>query len=123
MYYLFIYLDYNPLVMYRCTVVLLLAFATALCQLPYDYYHVLHLPHDPPLHPVLHKAPRTDFSCASRTRGYYADVHTGCQAYHFCWRHRLVSTDLCANGTLFNEQFQVCDHFYNVRCGSPYIDL
>ncbi|CAH0697990.1 unnamed protein product [Spodoptera exigua] len=44
-------------------------------------------------------------------------------AFHYCWRQHLVSTELCANGTLFNEQFQVCDHFYNVRCGSPYEDL
>ncbi|KAM3956149.1 U-scoloptoxin(01)-Cw1a [Aphomia sociella] len=109
--------------MLRSIVVFLLALAAALSQLPYDYYHELHLPHDPPLYPVLVKAPSTDFTCVGRTKGYYADVHTGCQVYHFCWRQRLVSTDLCANGTLFNEQFQVCDHFYNVRCGSPYIDL
>ncbi|XP_063391629.1 uncharacterized protein LOC134677103 [Cydia fagiglandana] len=144
--------------------------ALSTCQVPIDfaYYHDLHLPHSPPLHPTLardtihtvfscqgrargyyadldtgcqvryhlylpHSPPlhptlacdtiHTVFSCQGRARGYYADLDTGCQAYHFCWHQRLVATDLCANGTLFNEQFQVCDHFYNVRCGSPYEDL
>ncbi|XP_045782276.1 U-scoloptoxin(01)-Cw1a-like [Maniola jurtina] len=103
----------------------LIALAAVLCQHPkdFEYYHILHLPHDPPLYPVYERAPPTSFSCQGRSRGYYADVDSGCQAYHFCWRQHLVSTDLCTNGTLFNEQFQVCDHFYNVRCGSPYKDL
>ncbi|KAJ8707115.1 hypothetical protein PYW08_011249 [Mythimna loreyi] len=109
--------------MFKILAVIFLALVTVFSQQPHDYYHVLHLPHDPPLHPVLVTAPRTTFSCGGRPRGYYADVQAGCQAFHYCWRQHLVSTDLCANGTLFNEQFQVCDHFYNVRCGSPYEDL
>lgn len=44
------------------------------------------------------------------------------QAYHRCEPNHAASY-LCTNGTLFNEQFRVCDQFYNVRCGSPYIDL
>ncbi|CAB3241730.1 unnamed protein product [Arctia plantaginis] len=109
--------------MLKILAVILLVLTTVFSQHLYDYYHDLHLPHSPPLHPVLAVAPRTQFSCAARPRGYYADVQTGCQVFHFCWRHHLISTDLCSNGTLFNEQFQVCDHFYNVRCGSPYEDL
>ncbi|CAH0404316.1 unnamed protein product [Chilo suppressalis] len=107
-----------------CVVIFVMVIAATVSQLlPHDYYHELHLPHDPPLHPVYSQPPITEFTCHGRSRGYYADVHAGCQAYHFCWRQRLVSTDLCTNGTLFNEQFQVCDHFYNVRCGSPFEDL
>ncbi|XP_075988446.1 U-scoloptoxin(01)-Cw1a-like [Anticarsia gemmatalis] len=109
--------------MLKVLAVVCLAVTVVVSQHPFDYYHILHLPHSPPLHPVFSEAPRTQFSCENRQRGYYADVDSGCQAYHFCWRQHLVSTDLCANGTLFNEQFQVCDHFYNVRCGSPYEDL
>ncbi|XP_048002227.1 U-scoloptoxin(01)-Cw1a-like isoform X2 [Leguminivora glycinivorella] len=111
--------------MLKIAVVFCLATLTN-CQVPIDfaYYHDLHLPHSPPLHPTLaREAVHTVFSCYGRARGYYADLDTGCQAYHFCWHQRLVATDLCANGTLFNEQFQVCDHFYNVRCGSPFEDL
>ncbi|KAF9804015.1 hypothetical protein SFRURICE_019211 [Spodoptera frugiperda] len=81
--------------------------AAVFSQQPTDYYHHLHLPHDPPLHPVLAAAPHTSFTCHGRTKGYYADVQSGCQAFHFCWRQHLVSTELCANGTLFNEQFQL----------------
>ncbi|XP_045529360.1 U-scoloptoxin(01)-Cw1a-like [Pieris brassicae] len=109
--------------MLKAIAIFFLGVTAALPQVPHDYYHVLHLPHSPPLYPVFERPPHTEFSCAGRPRGYYADVQAGCQAYHFCWRHRLVNTDLCTNGTLFNEQFQVCDHFYNVRCGSPYEDL
>ncbi|XP_063908062.1 uncharacterized protein LOC135126155 isoform X1 [Zophobas morio] len=91
-------------------------------SLPYDGYHDLHLPHDPPLYPTLARVPQTGFTCAGRHYGYYADVASGCQAYHLCEQNTAASF-LCTNGTLFNEQFQVCDQFYNVRCGSPYIDL
>ncbi|KAF7268600.1 hypothetical protein GWI33_018290 [Rhynchophorus ferrugineus] len=91
-------------------------------SLPYDGYHDLHLPHDPPLYPTYASVPHTNFKCDDKPYGYYADVDTGCQAYHIC-NGKLIASFLCTNGTLFNEQFQVCDQFYNVRCGSPYIDL
>ncbi|XP_065166683.1 uncharacterized protein [Atheta coriaria] len=90
--------------------------------MPYDGYHDLHLPHDPPLYPTLWKVPQTKFTCDGKINGYYADVDAACQAYHLCEPNHRASF-LCTNGTLFNEQFQVCDQFYNVRCGSPYIDL
>ncbi|KYB26600.1 cuticular protein analogous to peritrophins 1-D precursor [Tribolium castaneum] len=89
---------------------------------PYDAYHDLHLPHSPPLYPTLASVPPTGFTCLGRNPGYYADIETGCQAYHRC-EYNSAASFLCTNGTLFNEQFQVCDQFYNVRCGSPYIDL
>ncbi|XP_071053375.1 U-scoloptoxin(01)-Cw1a-like [Onthophagus taurus] len=93
-------------------------------QMPYDGYHDLHLPHDPPLYPTLRKVPKTSFSCESRSAGYYADIEAACQAYHVCNdKKKIVASFLCTNGTLFNEQFQVCDQFYNVRCGSKYLDL
>ncbi|XP_077292432.1 U-scoloptoxin(01)-Er1a-like [Arctopsyche grandis] len=90
---------------------------------PYDAYHDLHLPHDPPLYPTHHEVPQTTFSCLGRHWGLFADIESGCQSFHLCIQEKLVSSNLCTNGTLFNEQFQVCDQFYNVRCGSPYEDL
>ncbi|XP_012253679.1 U-scoloptoxin(01)-Er1a-like [Athalia rosae] len=91
---------------------------------PYDAYHKLHLPvHDPPLYPTYHRVPNTGFTCQGRGDQLWADVAAQCQAYHLCQREQLVSSHLCVNGTLFNQQFQVCDQFYNVRCGSPYEDL
>ncbi|KAG7210364.1 hypothetical protein KM043_011899 [Ampulex compressa] len=90
---------------------------------PYDPYHDLHLPHNPPLYPTYRTVPRTEFSCIGRQDQLWADIASQCQAYHLCYNERLISSNLCGNGTLFNQQFQICDQFYNVRCGSPYGDL
>lgn len=48
--------------------------------MPYDGYHDLHLPHDPPLYPTLWKVPQTKFTCDGKINGYYADVDAACQA-------------------------------------------
>lgn len=48
-------------------------------SIPYDGYHNLHLPHNPPLYPTYSRVPHTKFSCKGLTHGYYADVDTGCQ--------------------------------------------
>lgn len=53
-------------------------------SMPYDGYHNLHLPHDPPLYPTLAKVPVTSFSCSGRLPGYYADVETKCQVKFIC---------------------------------------
>lgn len=53
---------------------------------PYDGYHELHLPHDPPLHPILHKVPNTSFKCNGRN-GYYADKETACQV---CMKYEVI---------------------------------
>nr|CAD7408795.1 unnamed protein product [Timema cristinae] len=89
---------------------------------PHDPYHELHLPHDPPLYPTLDRVPQTGFSCQGREWGLHADTEAYCQAFHLCQDH-LVRSFLCPNATLFNDQFKVCDQFYNVRCGSPFEDL
>lgn len=47
--------------------------------MPYDAYHDLHLPHNPPLYPQLARVPHTTFTCIGRSSGYYADIETGCQ--------------------------------------------
>ncbi|PSN39971.1 hypothetical protein C0J52_13390 [Blattella germanica] len=89
---------------------------------PHDPYHELHLPHDPPLYPTFDKVPPTAFSCEGRDWGLHADTEAYCQAFHLCQGH-LVRSFLCPNGTLFHNQFKVCDQFYNVRCGVPLEDL
>lgn len=50
-------------------------------SVPYDAYHDLHLPHDPPLYPQLARVPKTFFTCQGKFPGYYADVESGCQVY------------------------------------------
>ncbi|XP_023719286.1 uncharacterized protein LOC111870897 [Cryptotermes secundus] len=88
---------------------------------PHNPYHELHLPHEPPLYPTLDKVPHTAFSCEGRDWGLHADTEAYCQAFHLCQDH-LVRSFLCPNGTLFHQQFKVCDQFYNVRCGVPLED-
>ncbi|XP_012277634.1 uncharacterized protein LOC105698183 [Orussus abietinus] len=71
--------------------------------------------------PLYHVVPPTSFSCAHvpYAPGMYANVETGCQAYHICHDGReghQGASFLCTNGTLFNQQLFACDWWYNVNC-------
>ncbi|XP_051167720.1 uncharacterized protein LOC127285642 [Leptopilina boulardi] len=73
-------------------------------------------------YPIFHVVPQTKFSCSHvpALPGMYANVETGCQAYHVCHDGRegdQGATFLCANGTIFNQQEFNCDWWYNVNCG------
>ena len=58
--------------------------------------------------------------CDGRIQGYYADPEADCQAFHIC--ANLGDGDLtkysflCPNGTLFNQQYFICDWWFNVDC-------
>jgi len=71
-------------------------------------------------YPTFSSAPPTSFSCSGLVTGYYADQETDCQAYHVCGadqsRTTPISTLLCPNGTLYNQQYFVCDWWFNVDC-------
>ncbi|XP_046826366.1 uncharacterized protein LOC124427466 [Vespa crabro] len=72
-------------------------------------------------YPIYHSVPKTSFSCAyvPHVPGMYANVETGCQAYHICHDGRegqQGASFLCTNGTLFNQQDFACDWWYNVNC-------
>ena len=45
---------------------------------------------------------------------------TDCQVYHVCGsdasRPAPISSLLCPNGTLYNQQYFVCDWWFNVDC-------
>ena len=45
---------------------------------------------------------------------------TDCQVYHVCGaeegRTAPISSLLCPNGTLYNQQYFVCDWWFNVDC-------
>ena len=53
-------------------------------------------------------------------KGYYADPESDCQSFHVCanlgdgglTKYSL----LCPNGTLFNQQYFICDWWFNVDC-------
>ena len=69
-------------------------------------------------YPVFAFAPPTSFSCAGLTPGYYADLESDCQAYQRCTETNdaPIATLLCPNGTLYNQQYFVCDWWFNVDC-------
>ncbi|XP_015520439.2 uncharacterized protein LOC107224773 [Neodiprion lecontei] len=72
-------------------------------------------------YPIFHKVPPTSFSCAHvpYAPGMYANVETGCQAYHVCHDGReghQGASFLCTNGTLFNQHEFACDWWYKVNC-------
>ncbi|XP_013140602.1 PREDICTED: uncharacterized protein LOC106104955 [Papilio polytes] len=67
-----------------------------------------------------HEKPQR-FSCAHVPvhPGMYANVETGCQAYHVCHDGReghQGAAFLCTNGTLFDQTKFACDWWYNVDC-------
>ncbi|CAH0721432.1 unnamed protein product, partial [Brenthis ino] len=72
-------------------------------------------------YPIYHAVPETHFSCAHVPihPGMYANVETGCQAYHVCHDGReghQGASFLCTNGTLFDQAKFACDWWYNVDC-------
>jgi len=72
-------------------------------------------------YPIYHSVPETSFSCHNVPAhpGMYANVETGCQAYHVCHDGREGDQGakfLCTNGTLFNQKEFACDWWYNVDC-------
>nr|XP_018910596.1 PREDICTED: uncharacterized protein LOC109039550 [Bemisia tabaci]XP_018910597.1 PREDICTED: uncharacterized protein LOC109039550 [Bemisia tabaci] len=72
-------------------------------------------------YPLYHTVPQTSFHCGNvpYAPGMYANVETGCQAYHVCHDGRegeQGASFLCTNGTLFNQREFACDWWYNVNC-------
>ncbi|CAG0880972.1 unnamed protein product [Darwinula stevensoni] len=72
-------------------------------------------------YPTYHQAPETSFNCEKVPvlPGMYANVETGCQAYHICDDGRYGpqgATFLCINGTVFNQAAFTCDWWFNVNC-------
>ncbi|KAK4326085.1 hypothetical protein Pmani_003340 [Petrolisthes manimaculis] len=69
-------------------------------------------------YPILASVPFTAFSCAGQIPGYYADTapEAGCQVFHICQADGRQDSFLCPNGTVFNQQYFVCDWWYNFDC-------
>merc|ERR1711983_571141 len=71
-------------------------------------------------YPIYSSPPDTSFLCDGFIEGYYADPEAECQAFHIC--ANFGSDDLtkysflCPNGTLFNQQYFICDWWFNVDC-------
>merc|ERR1712173_341495 len=71
-------------------------------------------------YPIFAFPPDTSFGCGGRIQGYYADTEADCQAFHIC--AKLGDGDLtkysllCPNGTMFNQEYFICDWWFNVDC-------
>ncbi|XP_068236081.1 uncharacterized protein [Palaemon carinicauda] len=71
-------------------------------------------------YPILASVPDTGFVCQGRIPGYYADTNqqAGCQVFHICQEDDRMDSFLCPNGTIFNQQYFVCDWWFNFDCST-----
>jgi hypothetical protein len=61
------------------------------------------------------------FDCNGQVEGgYYADPASQCQAFHVCIPDGQGSLGtqsfLCPNGTIFNQEYFICDWWFNFDC-------
>merc|ERR550517_1545441 len=74
-------------------------------------------------YPIYAVPPETSFSCDGQVDGgYYGDPEAECQAFHICANDGNSGLTkfsfLCPNGTLFQQQYFVCDGWFNVDCST-----
>merc|ERR1711936_1204659 len=74
-------------------------------------------------YPIYAVPPQTSFSCDGQVDGgYYGDPEAECQAFHICANDGNSGLSkfsfLCPNGTLFQQQYFVCDWWFNVDCST-----
>merc|ERR1711892_1049810 len=72
-------------------------------------------------YPINSEVPETSFSCDGQVEGgYYSDPEAECQVFHICGGGSAGSlikySFLCPNGSLFNQEYFVCDWWFNVDC-------
>jgi len=74
-------------------------------------------------YPIYGSVPDTSFVCDGQVDGgYYGDPEAECQAFHICASDGIGGLTkysfLCPNGTLFQQQYFVCDWWFNVDCST-----
>jgi len=72
-------------------------------------------------YPIYAEVPETAFSCDGQVDGgYYADPEAECQAFHICTADGAGGlakySFLCPNGTIFNQNYFICDWWFNFDC-------
>ena len=74
-------------------------------------------------YPIYSEVPETDFSCEGQViGGYYADPSAECQVFHVCATDSADAgpnskwSFLCPNGTIFNQNYFICDWWFNFDC-------
>ncbi len=72
-------------------------------------------------YPVFTEIPQTDFDCKQvELPGYYPDIEAQCGVFHICQADGRTDSFLCPTGTLFDQQYFVCDWWFNVGCGAAH---
>ena len=74
-------------------------------------------------YPIYSEVPETGFACDGQVDGgYYADPEAECQVFHICTADGAGGlakySFLCPNGTLFNQNYFVCDWWFNFDCST-----
>merc|ERR1711963_103850 len=74
-------------------------------------------------YPIYAEVPETAFACDGQVDGgYYADPEAECQAFHICTADGAGGlakySFLCPNGTLFNQNYFICDWWFNFDCAT-----
>merc|ERR1712226_1397056 len=72
-------------------------------------------------YPIFAEVPETAFLCDGQVDGgYYADPEADCQAFHICTADGQGGlakySFLCPNGTVFNQNYFICDWWFNFDC-------
>merc|ERR1712002_1269266 len=74
-------------------------------------------------YPIYAEVPESGFTCDGQVDGgYYADGEAECQAFHICTADGAGGlakySFLCPNGTLFNQNYFICDWWFNFDCAT-----
>jgi len=74
-------------------------------------------------YPIYSEVPESGFTCEGQVDGgYYADPEAECQAFHICTADGAGGlakySFLCPNGTLFNQNYFICDWWFNFDCST-----
>jgi len=72
-------------------------------------------------YPIYAEVPEGAFSCDGQVDGgYYADPEAECQVFHICTADGAGGlakySFLCPNGTIFNQNYFICDWWFNFDC-------
>merc|ERR1712027_106371 len=72
-------------------------------------------------YPIYAEVPETAFACDGQVDGgYYADGEAECQVFHICTADGAGGlakySFLCPNGTIFNQNYFICDWWFNFDC-------
>ena len=72
-------------------------------------------------YPIYAEAPETGFACDGQVDGgYYAHPEAECQVFHICTADGQGGlakySFLCPNGTIFNQNYFICDWWFNFDC-------